>query len=336
MKSNSNVSVFGGGSWGTSLANLIAHNSRKVKIWVKETSVCDSINKLRENKLFLPGHKLSNNLEAINDIKNKDFLDSNIYIFTIPTQYIRPILLKLKNQINSKSIIINASKGIDIKSLKFINQIFTETVNIDNKKYVTLSGPSFAKDVVSELPTAVTLSSKSSSSLELSAALFENTNLKVYRSNDVIGVEIAGALKNVIAIGAGIIDGVGNSESTKAAFITRSLFEIRQFSKILGAKDSTFLGLSGVGDLMLTCYGIQSRNRNLGFMIGKGMKIKSVLKSSNSIAEGYFTSKAFIKLSKKFKFQAPILESIYGVLYKNVSPDNLVNNIVKKGIISDI
>ena len=206
MKSNTNVSIFGGGSWGTSLANLIAHNSRQVKIWAKETSVCDSINKLKENKLFLPGHKLSDNLEAVYDIKNKDFLKSNIYIFTIPTQYIRPILLKLKNHINPKSIIINASKGIDIKSLKFINQIFSESANIESKKYVTLSGPSFAEDVANELPTAVTLSSKSSMSLELSAALFENTNLKVYRSNDVIGVEIGGALKNVIAIGAGIID----------------------------------------------------------------------------------------------------------------------------------
>jgi|TARA_B100000131_G_scaffold316943_2_gene357953 glycerol-3-phosphate dehydrogenase (NAD(P)+) len=336
MKSNNNVSVFGGGSWGTSLANLIAHNSKKVNIWAKESSVCDSINKIQENKLFLPGHKLSKNLNATNDIKNKDLINSDIYIFAIPTQYLRPILIKLKKYLNKKSLIVNASKGIEIKSLKFINEVFNETLNVSPRKYITLSGPSFAKDVIAELPTAVTLASKSGLSLEMVSSIFDNTNLKVYRSNDIQGVEIAGALKNVIAIGAGIIDGVGNSESTKAAFITRSLFEIRQFSKILGAKEKTFLGLSGVGDLMLTCYGIQSRNRNLGFMIGKGMNIKSVLRSSNSIAEGYYTSKAFIKLAKKYKFKAPILESIYAVLYKNYSPENLVSNIIKKGIISDI
>ena len=236
-----------------------------------------------------------------------------------------------------KVILMNESLLSSEKSLKFINQIFSESANIESKKYVTLSGPSFAEDVANELPTAVTLSSKSSMSLELSAALFENTNLKVYRSNDVIGVEIGGALKNVIAIGAGIIDGVGNSESTKAAFITRSLFEIRQFSKILGAKDSTFLGLSGVGDLMLTCYGIQSRNRNLGFMIGKGMKIKSVLKSSNSIAEGYFTSKAFIKLSKKFNqnihfFMTPVDKNIECFDVFKLKPENDVFYAMSHGV----
>lgn len=336
MKANNNITVFGAGSWGTSLSNIIAHNSKDVYIWGKEASVCDSINKIQENKIFLPGNKLSKNLYAINDIKNKKLFNSEIYIFAIPTQYLRPILNKIKKDIPKNSIVINASKGIEIKSLKFISQVFEEILPGVGKKYVTLSGPSFAKDVASGLPTAVTLSCKKNLILDKVATLFDNSNLKVYRSNDIIGVEVSGALKNVIAIGAGLIDGVGQSESTKAAFITRGLSEVRQFAKLLGAKDSTFLGLSGVGDLMLTCYGIQSRNRNLGFMIGKGMNISSVLKSSNSIAEGYFTVKAFIKLAKKFKFKSPILDSVYGVLYKKLSAKKLVTNIIKKGIISDI
>ena len=238
----------------------------------------------------MPGHKLSKNLNATNDIKNKDLINSDIYIFAIPTQYLRPILIKLKKYLNKKSLIVNASKGIEIKSLKFINEVFNETLNVSPRKYITLSGPSFAKDVIAELPTAVTLASKSGLSLEMVSSIFDNTNLKVYRSNDIQGVEIAGALKNVIAIGAGIIDGVGNSESTKAAFITRSLFEIRQFSKILGAKEKTFLDYQ-VWRHMLACYGIQSRNRNLGFMIGKGIVINQ-FKIFKFYYEGYYTSKA--------------------------------------------
>ena len=336
MKSNNKISIFGAGSWGTALASLISRNSKDVFIWAKENPVSDSINKIQENKLFLPGFKLQKNLKATSDIKNKELLESDIYIFAIPTQYLRPLLLKTKNFLNPRAIIINASKGIEIKSSKFVNEIFAEVLKLAPKRYVSLSGPSFAKDVVSELPTAVSIASKSNFALNTTSNLFDNTNLKVYRSNDVIGIEIGGALKNVIAIGAGIIDGVGHSESTKAAFITRSYYEIRNFAKVLGAKDQTFFGLSGIGDLMLTCYGIQSRNRNLGFMIGKGMNIKSVLKSSNAVAEGYYTSKASIKLAKKFKFKLPILESVHKVLYKNADPENLVSNILKKGMISDI
>ena len=199
-----------------------------------------------------------------------------------------------------------------------------------------MSGPSFAYDVANRLPTSVTLGSSNSLLLPVAMKIFQNQNFKTYTSKDVIGVELGGSLKNVIAIGAGILDGIKSSESTKAAFITRGLNEIRILSKILGAKNITFMGLSGVGDLMLTAYGKQSRNRALGSDIGKGKKIKSILASKNTVAEGFYTSKAIYRLTRKYKIQSPIIESIYSILYRNSNPKNLIKNSLKNDGIVDI
>jgi Glycerol-3-phosphate dehydrogenase len=242
----------------------------------------------------------------------------------------------MKNMINKDSILINTSKGIEQSSMKPIFSIFKDVLPRVNKRYVTISGPSFAYDVASGLPTSVTLAASNSLLLPVAMKIFENQNFKTYTSKDIVGVELGGSLKNVIAIGAGILDGIKSSESTKAAFITRGLNEIKTLSKFLGAKNDTFMGLSGIGDLMLTAYGEQSRNRSLGFNIGKGKKIKTILLSNKTVAEGFYTSKAIYELTKKYKIHSPIIESIYKILYRNSNPNNIIKNLLKNDGIVDI
>lgn len=335
MKLKKVVTIFGAGSWGTAIAKNISENGYRVRIWAKEKNVVDSIIKKRENKIFLPGVKLPSSIYPTNSLDTNLF-DSDFLIFSIPTQFIRESLLLMKEMISKDSILINTSKGIEQSSMKPIYSIFKEILPRVSRRYVTISGPSFAYDVAKKLPTSVTLASANSLLLPSAMKIFENQNFKTYTSKDVVGVELGGSLKNVIAIGAGILDGIKSSESTKAAFITRGLKEIRTLSKILGAKNTTFMGLSGIGDLMLTAYGEQSRNRSLGIYIGKGKKIKLILNSTKTVAEGFYTSKAIYELTRKYKINSPIIESIYRILYRNSNPRNIVKNLLKNDGIADI
>ena len=335
MKLKKLVTIFGAGSWGTAIAKNISDNGYRVKLWAKEEEVVDSIVKLKENKLYLPGIKLSSLIHPTNSL-DSDLFDSDFLIFSIPTQFIRSSLISMKNMIPKDSILINTSKGIEQSSMKPICSIFKDILPRVARRYVTMSGPSFAYDVAMRLPTSVTLASTNPLLLPGAMKIFENENFKTYTSNDVVGVELGGSLKNVIAIGAGILDGLQSSESTKAAFITRGLKEIRTLSKFLGAKNITFMGLSGIGDLMLTAYGKQSRNRSLGVHIGKGQNIRKILSSTTTVAEGFYTSEAIYQLTKKYKIHSPIIESIYKILYKNSDPKKMVKNLLKNDGIADI
>jgi len=309
MKLKKLVTIFGAGSWGTAIAKNISDNGYRVKLWAKEEDVVESIVKFKENKPYLPGIKLSSLIHPTNSL-DSDLFDSDFLIFSIPTQFIRSSLISMKDMIPKDSILINTSKGIEQSSMKPICSIFKDILPRVARRYVTMSGPSFAYDVAMRLPTSVTLASTNPLLLPGAMKIFENENFKTYTSNDVVGVELGGSLKNVIAIGAGILDGLQSSESTKAAFITRGLKEIRTLSKFLGAKNITFMGLSGIGDLMLTAYGKQSRNRSLGVHIGKGQNIRKILASTTTVAEGFYTSEAIIQLTKKYKFHSPIINSI--------------------------
>ena len=335
MKLKKVVTIFGAGSWGTAIAKNIATNGYKVRLWAKEKEVVESIISYNENRIFLPGITLSSSIIPTNLLSDELF-DSDFLIFSIPTQFIRESLLSMEKLISKDSILINTSKGIEQKTMKPIFSIFKEILPRVSRRYITISGPSFAYDVAKGLPTSVTLASANGLLLPVAMKIFENQNFKTYTSKDVLGVELGGSLKNVIAIGAGILDGINSSESTKAAFITRGLNEIRILSKTLGAKNITFMGLSGIGDLMLTAYGEQSRNRNLGLNIGRGKKIKTILQSTKTVAEGFYTSKAIYELTKKYKIQSPIIESIYKILYKSSNPKNIVKNLLKNDGIADI
>jgi glycerol-3-phosphate dehydrogenase (NAD(P)+) len=335
MKLKKLVTIFGAGSWGTAIAKNISDNGYRVKLWVREEDVVESIVKFKENKPYLPGIKLSSLIHPTNSL-DSDLFDSDFLIFSIPTQFIRSSLISMKDMIPKDSILINTSKGIEQSSMKPICSIFKDILPRVARRYVTMSGPSFAYDVAMRLPTSVTLASTNPLLLPGAMKIFENENFKTYTSNDVVGVELGGSLKNVIAIGAGILDGLQSSESTKAAFITRGLKEIRTLSKFLGAKNITFMGLSGIGDLMLTAYGKQSRNRSLGVHIGKGQNIRKILASTTTVAEGFYTSEAIYQLTKKYKIHSPIIESIYKILYKNSDPKKMVKNLLKNDGIADI
>ena len=335
MKLKKVVTIFGAGSWGTAIAKNISNNGYRVRLWAKENEVVKSIKDFNENRVFLPGIKLPSSVVPTSLLSDELF-KSDFLIFSIPTQFIRESLLLMKGSISKDSILINTSKGIEQTTMKPIYSIFKEILPRVSRRYITISGPSFAYDVAKELPTSVTIASSNGMLLPVARKIFENQNFRTYISKDVLGVELGGSLKNVIAIGAGILDGIKSSESTKAAFITRGLNEIRILSKILGAKNITFMGLSGIGDLMLTAYGMQSRNRNLGLNIGKGKKIKVILQSTKAVAEGFYTSKAIYELTKKYKIQSPIIEEIYKMLYKNSNPKNIVKNLLKNDGIADI
>jgi len=335
MKLNNTVTIFGGGSWGTAVAKNIAENGYRINLWVREKEVAKSIEKYSMNKAFLPGIKLPSSISATTTLGGELF-KSRILIFSIPTQFIRSSLEFMKPFIRKDSILINTSKGIEQSSMNSIFGIFQEVLPGIKNKYITMSGPSFAYDVANNLPTSVTLASYNQSLVLKVMPIFDNKTFKTYLSKDVIGVELGGSLKNIVSIGAGIVDGIGGSESTKAAFITRGLNEVRNLSRILGAKDITFLGLSGVGDLMLTAHGKQSRNRNLGIKLGKGMRVKEILSSSKTVAEGYYSSKAAYELTKKFKISSPVIESIYKILYKNSRPQNIIKSLSKNDLITDI
>ena len=335
MKLKKLVTIFGAGSWGTAIAKNISDNGYRVKLWAKEEDVVESIVKFKENKPYLPGIKLSSLIHPTNSL-DSDLFDSDFLIFSIPTQFIRSSLISMKDMIPKDSILINTSKGIEQSSMKPICSIFKDILPRVARRYVTMSGPSFAYDVAMRLPTSVTLASTNPLLLPGAMKIFENENFKTYTSNDVVGVELGGSLKNVIAIGAGILDGLQSSESTKAAFITRGLKEIRTLSKFLGAKNITFMGLSGIGDLMLTAYGKQSRNRSLGVHIGKGQNIRKILASTTTVAEGFYTSEAIYQLTKKYKIHSPIIKSIYKILYKNSDPKKMVKNLLKNDGIADI
>ena len=244
MKLKKVVTIFGAGSWGTAIAKNISRNGYMVHLWAKEKEVVDSITKFRENRVYLPGIKLPSLINPTLSL-DKVLFKSDFLIFSIPTQFIRESLSAMKNMISKDSILINTSKGIEQSSMKPIFSIFKDTLPRVSKRYVTISGPSFAYDVANGLPTSVTLATSNPLLLPVAMKIFENQNFKTYTSKDIVGVELGGSLKNVIAIGAGILDGIKSSESTKAAFITRGLNEIKILSKFLGAKNDTFMGLSG-------------------------------------------------------------------------------------------
>ena len=336
MKSKQAVTVFGAGSWGTAIAKVLAENNWKVNLWAREEQVVDSIKNSRENKLFLPGIKLPGRINPINSLDDHELFNTNCLIFSFPTQHIRSFLETIKTNIGKDIIIINTSKGIEQNSTKNIYRIFGDVIPYIKNRYVTMSGPSFAKDVANKLPTAVSMASSNDKVLSKARLMFDNKYFRTYPSKDVIGLELGGSIKNVIAIGAGIFDGMGYSESSKAAFITRGLFEIRVLAELMGARKTIFLGLAGIGDLVLTTYGAKSRNRNLGFMLGKGKNLKKIMDSTPTIAEGYFTSKAVYKLIKEVGIRLPILEAIYGVLYKNKSPKSILEILIKKDVFVDI
>jgi len=329
------ISVIGAGSWGTSLANLLAVKGFKVKLWCYEKEILDSINTTRENKVYLPGIKLSKNIIPDTDLERVLF-ETNLVVLVVPSHLMRETLEKIRPFLKKEMIFISASKGIENNTYKTMTQIIEEILEIEPSSCGVLSGPSFARELGELKPTVVTVASKNIDTAAYVQKVFASTYFRVYTSKDTIGVEVGGAVKNVIAIASGVADGMDLGLNARAALITRGLVEIRRIGLAMGANPHTFSGLSGVGDLILTCTGSLSRNHTVGFKLGEGKKLDDILKEMRMVAEGIKTAKSVYNLGKKFEIELPICEEIYNVLYNGEKPGRSVLRLMTRSLKNEI
>lgn len=302
------IGVIGAGSWGTALAAVVAGKGNKVRIWDIDERHLKSMEENRENIDYLPGVPLDDNI-TISYTTEETLRDADVVLFSAPAQHFRSALESAKAYIKSGSLIINVAKGIEQKSLKRMSEIAEDV--FDMNRYVVLSGPSHAEEVGRKLPTTVAAASVNLKAAEEVQDLFMTDRFRVYTTEDVVGVELGGALKNIIALGAGVSDGMGFGDNAKAALMTRGLAEITRLGVKLGAKPETFAGLTGTGDLIVTCTSMHSRNRRCGIMIGEGMSPQEATDKVGMVVEGMFTAEAAYELAKKENVEMPITEAIY-------------------------
>ena len=322
------IAVIGAGSWGTTLANLLAEKGNDVYLWAYEQELVDEIKRTNMNGTYLPGLPLSQNIEITSDL-GKALSTARYVLNVVPTQFTRSVFSKAKNLISENSLIISASKGIEHGTLLTVSSILEELTGSD---VAALSGPSFAEEVIKQLPTAVTIAAHNNETAMILQDVFNTDSFRVYTNSDVLGVELGGALKNVMAIASGISDGLGLGASTRAALITRGLAEMTRLGVAMGAREKTFGGLSGLGDLVLTCTGTLSRNYTVGFQLGRGKKLEEILGKMKMVAEGVATSKSAYELSKRHGVEMPIVEQINNVVNEGKKPDEAVKELMGRSL----
>jgi glycerol-3-phosphate dehydrogenase (NAD(P)+) len=324
------IAVIGAGSWGTTLASLLSEKGYDVTLWTHDTELAVLINRERTNSIFLPDYTLPTMLRA--SINNQELSNARYILNTVPTQFIRPIFTKLRPFIDDQAVIVSASKGIENNTLMTPSIILEEIIG---RPVSVLSGPSFAREVADRKPTAITLATADQKTGLLLQEVFNTDYFRVYTHDDIIGVEIGGALKNVIAIASGICDGLGLGHNTRAALITRGLSEISRLGLRMNANEVTFSGLSGIGDLVLTCTDMQSRNFTVGHKLGKGMKIADIVSQTKSVAEGVATTLSAYEMSQKYEIEMPITEQVYLTLYKDKPPAAAVKDLMNRSLKSE-
>ncbi len=320
------LAVLGAGSWGTALAQAFSVNFEQVILWARKKSLEKSINENHINDKYFPEFKLNENIKATTDI-NYAVNNSDVVIIAVPTQSIRSVLSHIN--LDKEKPFISASKGIEIKTLKLISEIIEEILGIEKAKIFSLSGPSFAREVMQGLPTAVTLAGDICEGKELQK-LLNTPTFRLYITEDIRGVEIAGAVKNIIAIATGASDGLGLGNNARASIITRGLYEMTKLATILGGNPQTLYGLAGVGDLVLTATGDLSRNRKFGILLGKGLSVEEALKEVKYVVEGAKTTKAVMKLKKRYNLDLPISETVYKVIYEGLNPKDAVKLLMSR------
>jgi glycerol-3-phosphate dehydrogenase (NAD(P)+) len=322
----SNVAVIGAGSWGTALANLLSENGNKVKIYARDAEVVNSINKENLNYKYFPDHKLNNNLTAYNNL-NDCLRNTEVVVIAVPTSAVKEVLKTSKDLISQDSIIVSTAKGIDENSFKTNSEMIKE---LGFNNVVVLSGPTHAEEVMEKLPTAIVSAAKSKKAAENVQDLFMSKYFRVYTNPDVKGVELGGALKNVVAVASGICDGLDYGDNTRAALITRALNEMSHFVNYHGAKTMTLAGLSGMGDLVVTCTSMHSRNRRFGIEIGKGNTLAEAKDKVKQVVEGVKTAKAIYRWlnSKDRELEMPITEEVYQVLFEGKDPEQAVEELM--------
>ncbi|PIP21247.1 MAG: glycerol-3-phosphate dehydrogenase [Candidatus Omnitrophica bacterium CG23_combo_of_CG06-09_8_20_14_all_40_11] len=322
------ISILGDGGWGTALAILLHHKGLKASLWGAFPDYVSYLDKKRINTKFLPQIKIPKDIEITSNLNNAIY-DKELIIFAIPSQYLRRVL-KMIHQLDCPREVIYLSviKGIETGSLKRMSEVIHE--EIGNVKLAVLSGPTIAYEVAKEIPTTAVIASYDKNLRKYLQGIFMTERFRIYTNDDVIGVELGGSLKNIIAIACGISDGLGFGTNTKAALLSRGLVEISRLGYAMGARVRTFSGISGLGDLVTTCVSPYSRNRFVGEQIGKGKSLKQVKARMQMVAEGVLTTQSAYALSLKYKVDMPITKEVYSVLYKNKSPERAVRDLMSR------
>lgn len=324
------IAVLGAGAWGTTLANTLAKKGLDVNLWVREQELCDEIKETGYNKIFLPDFRLCEKLKCNSD-PQAVLGGADYYILVIPSQFMRDALIKLKPYFPQNPAIICASKGIELNSGAPMSQVVFETLEGLNPRYGHISGPTFAYELSAELPTSIVLGCEDTNLAKEVQDIFSTPYLRVYTNGDYRGVELGGAIKNIIAIAAGMADGLKFGHNARAALITRGIAEMSRLGIAMGAQASTFMGLSGMGDLVLTCTGDLSRNRQVGLKLGQGLKLSEILKM-RMVAEGVKTTESVHFLAKRIGVELPITEQIYKILYEDKDPATAVRDLMKRDL----
>ncbi|HOI30603.1 MAG TPA: NAD(P)H-dependent glycerol-3-phosphate dehydrogenase [Melioribacteraceae bacterium] len=314
------ISVLGAGGWGTTLAILLHHNGHQVTLWEYKKNYAKTIHRSRENKIYLPGIKIPKEINIEHSLEESS-VNKHMIVIAVPSQFVRGVMHQMKRYDFSNTTFVSVAKGIEKETLLTVSQVIkSELKHLSDSQVGVLSGPSHAEEVSRKIPTAVVAASRDENTAKQIQSAFITSYFRVYSSTDLLGVEYGGALKNVIAVGAGIIDGAKFGDNTKAAIMTRGIAEISRLGIGLGARPETFSGLSGMGDLIVTCMSKHSRNRFVGEQIGKGKKLKDVLKSMQMVAEGVETCRSVHQLSQEHKIPTPICSAVYKILFEDRDP----------------
>ena len=323
------VAFLGCGSWGAALSTLLADKDVQVNFWHRDAKIIKGMTKSRRHYL-LPSVIFSDRVLFFSNL-DEAVKDINTYIIAVPSQHVREVISKVQHEIKRSSCIINIAKGIENHTLMTMSEVINDVLG-NRIKIVTLSGPSHAEEVIDSKPTAVVSASDDISLAKNVQDLFSTNKFRVYTNIDIKGVEIGGSAKNVIAIAAGFCDGVGYGDNTKSALITRGINEISKFGNALGANAETFFGLTGIGDLIVTCDSIHSRNRKLGELIGRGKSLSNILSQSHMVAEGVKTAHSIYNLSSKLNVEMPICDAVYRVLYEDANPIKEVDALMTRDL----
>lgn len=319
-----NVTVIGAGAWGSALAKLLHENGNAVTVWDIDSELLESLRQGRSDR-YLPGVELPTDWRVEPDW-DKAVRGRECMVFAVPSTVFRKVAA---NVADSVAVLVSVTKGIEYESGKTMSQVLKEC--LPNNPVAALSGPSFAREVALGIPTSVVCASETDATAKTVQGMFHRPEFRVYRSTDVVGVELGGALKNIMAIGAGVGDGLGYGDNTKAAMVSRALSEMRRLGMACGAQPETFAGLSGLGDLMLTCFSRQSRNRDLGQRLGKGETIEQIQASHPKLAEGYPTARSVFHLARKLNVETPIMDEVHAMLYEGKPPRESVRDLLQRG-----
>jgi glycerol-3-phosphate dehydrogenase (NAD(P)+) len=321
------ITILGDGGWGTTLAIHLASKGYKPTLWGAFSKYVTEVEATRVNRKFLPGFHIPENVVFKSDLE-ESVVDAKLIILAVPSQYLRQVIQRVpkKKLKNKKSLCV--TKGVESQSLKFMSQVVLELWG--KIPFAVMSGPTIAREVALNVPTAVVVASKDKSMRTMTRNLFNTDHFTVYESQDIMGVQMGGSIKNVIAIAAGVVDGLGYGSNAKSVLIARGLAEMARLGLKMGAKRETFMGLSGLGDLVTTAFSIHSRNHACGTQLGEGKSLRQITRGTEMIIEGIESAKAAIRLAKKFQIEMPIVESVYNILFKHKSPRTTLEALMHK------